>query len=163
MVQQVNRRWSEHEKKVLEEVVTDFVRSGGSQWDAFEFAGKILNRTRLSCKEKWNSVVRKNEGVNERIAEGYKNRPKEAKHVANQKYRTKKESDTSAEYAVYVDDDLIVVGTMKECADYLEIKVSSFYSYMTPSRKRGLGGEVKRGKRLGMEIIKIDDEEEEDW
>jgi len=76
-------------------------------------------------------------------------------------YWLNKELDEESEFAVYKGDELICIGTAKECADHLGIKVSSFFSYMTPSRMKQIG-ERKKGKRNRMEIVRLDDEEDDE-
>ena len=85
--------------------------------------------------------------------------------IENRRYRdyywAKKAKTDESEFAVYKDDELICMGTAKECADYLGIKVSSFFMYMAPSRIKQIGA-TKKGKRSGMEIIRLDDEEDDE-
>lgn len=42
------------------------------------------------------------------------------------------------EYAVYDGDELLVIGTAKECAEHLGIKVGTVLRYITPSHKKRL-------------------------
>lgn len=42
------------------------------------------------------------------------------------------------EYAIYRDEDLIYIGTAKECAEFLGIKERSFRYLTTPRYKRRL-------------------------
>lgn len=53
------------------------------------------------------------------------------------------------EYAVYKGDDLLVKGTIKECANYMNVKESTIYWYSNPvARKRD-----RSGKRIIVERV----------
>ncbi|WP_018662867.1 RsfA family transcriptional regulator [Heyndrickxia acidiproducens] len=51
--------WTQEEDLLLAEVVLRHIREGGTQLQAFEEAGKQMNRTAAACGFRWNSLVRK--------------------------------------------------------------------------------------------------------
>ena len=59
------------------------------------------------------------------------------------------------EYAVYRGDELIVVGTAKECAEYMGVKENTIRVYASPRRRERA---IKTG---GTYAIKLEDDEDE--
>ena len=70
----------------------------------------------------------------------------------------KKANDEETGYAIYHEDDLLVMGTALECADYLGIKVASFFMKMSPSHQ----ARNKTGREKRLTIICLDDEEDDE-
>lgn len=62
------------------------------------------------------------------------------------------------EYAIYRGDELVVMGTAKECAEYLGSKPNYIYWLVTPSAEKRHSKHTNRG---GLRAVRM--EEEEDW
>lgn len=45
-------------------------------------------------------------------------------------------SNRDVEYAIYKGDDLIITGTVQECADFMGVTAQYIYSLASPSRKK---------------------------
>lgn len=54
-------------------------------------------------------------------------------------------------YVVYKGDDVLCVGTARECAEALGVKVKTVCSYATPSWKRRVDG-LESGRRGGFVV-----------
>ena len=63
------------------------------------------------------------------------------------------------EYAIYKTDKLIHIGTAPECMQLLDIKLSTFRYYLTPSYKRRV--EERNAKNFIM-VVPLDDKEVEE-
>lgn len=61
------------------------------------------------------------------------------------------------EYAVYKGDTFICLGTARECAEFMEIKLDSFYFYISPSYKKRSANR-KYELTGAITIIEIEDE-----
>jgi hypothetical protein len=59
------------------------------------------------------------------------------------------------EYAVYKGDDLLAIGTAKECAEELGVRAETIRFYSTPCHKRRIA-KGKGGRRFA---IRLEDEE----
>lgn len=70
--------WTDSEDAILAEVVLDHISSGATQLQAFEHAGKRLDRSETACGFRWNSVVRKDYATAIRLA---KEEGKEARGI----------------------------------------------------------------------------------
>lgn len=57
------------------------------------------------------------------------------------------------EYAVYKGDDLIVMGTAKECAAHMGIKLASFQHLRTPSYKKRVAAGKNPHKYIAVERL----------
>lgn len=64
-----------------------------------------------------------------------------------------------AEYAVYRGDKFITVGTAKECAEELGIKVSTILYKSRPTYKRRIA-KAKGGNTDAMIVIRLEEDEE---
>lgn len=60
------------------------------------------------------------------------------------------------EYAVYKGDDLLVIGTIQECAEFLGVKKETVKFYMTPTYQRRI--EKRKKSRSYRTVISLDDE-----
>lgn len=76
----------------------------------------------------------------------------------NQNYLAKKELSTE-EYMVYKNDDFQMIGTAKECADFLGVKVNTFFMYQTKSRQEQFSKLKKHSKLYKLEITKLEEDE----
>ncbi len=54
----------------------------------------------------------------------------------------------SKEYAVYKGEELLVIGTLKECAEYLKVKPSTVLFYKYPAHKRRTSEKGRRTVEL---------------
>jgi hypothetical protein len=52
------------------------------------------------------------------------------------------------EFAIYKNDDFICIGTAKECAEMLNVKVDTIYFYATPTHLMRSGIDVKKFSNL---------------
>lgn len=59
------------------------------------------------------------------------------------------------EYAVYKGEDLLVIGTIKECADFLGIKKKTIQHYLTPAYQRIIA--KRKRARNYRTVVKLDD------
>ena len=65
------------------------------------------------------------------------------------------------EYAVYKGEDLIAMGTARECAEQLGVKLETFRFYRTPKYKRRVASR-KFHRNCGYKtVVKIDVDDEE--
>jgi|SRR5690625_2397868 len=64
----------------------------------------------------------------------------------------------TTEYAVYRGDELVVMGTAKECADFLGVKPNYIHWLVTPAAERR---HSKRTNKGGLRAVRMEDEE--DW
>jgi len=63
------------------------------------------------------------------------------------------------EYAVYKGEQIVCIGTAKECAEYMGILAKSFSFYLTPSYKRRI--DTRKKPKNFITVINLDDETEE--
>lgn len=89
---------------------------------------------------------------------GYRTETKEDNKRYQRATWAKKALNTEVGYAVYHKDEMVVVGTAKECADYLGIKINTFFMKQSPSHKAR--NKTGRGKQI--DIVRLDDEEDDD-
>ena len=61
-----------------------------------------------------------------------------------------------SEYAVYKGDEFICLGTARECAENLGMKIPSFRILATPSYKKRF---AKKFKPNALEVIVLEDDE----
>lgn len=59
------------------------------------------------------------------------------------------------DYAVYKGDELVIIGTAKECAEYMGVKENTIRVYASPRRRERA---IKTG---GTYAIKLEDDEDE--
>lgn len=64
-----------------------------------------------------------------------------------------------AEFSMYRGDTLVHIGTAKECAAQLGIKLSSFQWYTTPTGKRRIENRKNRDKCLYIDRLEDDGDE----
>jgi mannitol/fructose-specific phosphotransferase system IIA component len=70
--------------------------------------------------------------------------------------KTTNEGEKLNEYAVYKGDSLIVIGTIKECAEHMGVLQKTVRYYLTPTYEKRL---AKRKKaRNYITVFKLDDE-----
>jgi hypothetical protein len=62
------------------------------------------------------------------------------------------------EYAVYKGDSLICIGTIKECAEHMDVKPETVRFYTKPSYQKRL--EKRKNPRNYITVTRLDDEEE---
>jgi hypothetical protein len=65
---------------------------------------------------------------------------------------------TEKEYAVYKGDDLLCMGTAKDCSEYLGVQEKTVRFYLTPSYKNRVARRKKA--RNFITVIKLDEEGE---
>ena len=64
------------------------------------------------------------------------------------------------EYAVYLNDEFLCMGTAQECAEFMDVGIKTFYRYMTDTYKNEQAA-VKNSRRR-IEVVKLDDDEDEE-
>ncbi len=69
----------------------------------------------------------------------------------------KRQYSPSGDYAVYQGDDILVVGSIEECAEYLGVDTRTVRYYTTPAYHRKIA-KRKRSKNVRT-AIRLDDEE----
>lgn len=63
------------------------------------------------------------------------------------------------EYAIYKGDELLVIGTARECAEKLGVQLPYIHWLMTPTAKRRLAQRKNPERCVVGEVIKEEDEE----
>lgn len=61
------------------------------------------------------------------------------------------------EYAVYKGDDLIVIGTAQECADFMKVKPSYIIWMTMPTAKRRLASRKRPERCTTAEVVEDDE------
>lgn len=81
------------------------------------------------------------------------------KHRAATEPMRRKAKNYSGDYAVYQNDELVVMGSREECAERLGVKPGTIQWMTTPSgRKRS---ENAKNAEMAMVVIKMDEEDED--
>ena len=62
----------------------------------------------------------------------------------------------TSEYAVYRGDEFICLGTARECAAYLDVKISTIRFLSSPAHLKRI--EKRKGSEDSLIAIKVDDE-----
>ena len=75
--------WTKEEDELLANVVLEYIRTGGTQLEAFAEVGRRLSRTAAACGFRWNSYVRKQ--YKEEIEQAKQERKTKKKETASEK------------------------------------------------------------------------------
>ncbi|ABO66350.1 MULTISPECIES: RsfA family transcriptional regulator [Geobacillus] len=75
--------WTKEEDELLANVVLEYIRTGGTQLEAFAEVGRRLSRTAAACGFRWNSYVRKQ--YKEEIEQAKQERKTRKKETASEK------------------------------------------------------------------------------
>lgn len=59
------------------------------------------------------------------------------------------------EYAIYKGDNLLCIGTPKECADFMGVKVETVKFYLTPTYQRRVA--KRKNARNYLTVTKLED------
>ncbi|GER68173.1 hypothetical protein BpJC4_26440 [Weizmannia acidilactici] len=86
--------WTQEEDLLLSEIVLRHIREGSTQLQAFEEAGKQMNRTAAACGFRWNSYVRKQYKAEIEMA---KKQRKERKKLIREPAETASEAEKPTE------------------------------------------------------------------